>query len=162
MAVVVGLGFLCGVLRCALPLSRPGAPRRPRRRPGGLGGAAPPRRPRAFPNALARGVAFGGRGPVLGPKGGTGKTLTSCNVAVALALAGAAIVLVDLDLQFGDVGLALGLKPEHTIYDLAVSGGSLDVGILPPISQNPLNPHAVVVPTREGCETRWRTLGRGS
>ena len=35
-------------------------------------------------------------------------------------------MIVDLDLQFGDVGLALGLKPERTIYDLAVSGGSLD------------------------------------
>ena len=63
---------------------------------------------------------------VLGPKGGTGKTLTSCNLAVALALAGERPVVVDLDLQFGDVGLALGLRPERTIYDLAVSGGSLD------------------------------------
>ena len=35
-------------------------------------------------------------------------------------------VLVDLDLQFGDVGLALGLEPTKTIYDLAVSGGTLD------------------------------------
>ena len=35
-------------------------------------------------------------------------------------------MLVDLDLQFGDVGLALGLAPERTIYDLAQSGGSLD------------------------------------
>jgi pilus assembly protein CpaE len=34
--------------------------------------------------------------------------------------------LVDLDLQFGDIGLALGLKPERTIYDLAKSAGSLD------------------------------------
>jgi len=63
---------------------------------------------------------------VLGPKGGTGKTLTACNLAVALALEGGSPVLVDLDLQFGDVGLALGLRPEKTIYDLAVSGGSLD------------------------------------
>jgi pilus assembly protein CpaE len=63
---------------------------------------------------------------VLGPKGGTGKTVTSCNLAVALALAGKRPAIVDLDLQFGDVGLALGLRPEHTIYDLAVSGGSLD------------------------------------
>jgi pilus assembly protein CpaE len=63
---------------------------------------------------------------VLGPKGGTGKTLTSCNVAVALALAGSSAAIVDLDLQFGDVGLALGLKPERTIYDLVVAGGSLD------------------------------------
>jgi pilus assembly protein CpaE len=63
---------------------------------------------------------------VLGPKGGTGKTLTACNIGVCLAQAGIRVVLVDLDLQFGDVGLALGLRPEQTIYDLAKSGGSLD------------------------------------
>jgi pilus assembly protein CpaE len=63
---------------------------------------------------------------VLGPKGGTGKTLTSCNLAVALALAGQKVMVIDLDLQFGDVALCLGLPPEKTMYDLAISGGSLD------------------------------------
>jgi pilus assembly protein CpaE len=63
---------------------------------------------------------------ILGPKGGTGKTLTACNLAVALARRDARPVIVDLDLQFGDVGLALGMRPTHTIYDLAVSGGTLD------------------------------------
>jgi pilus assembly protein CpaE len=86
----------------------------------------------ALEKALARrrgGVASSALAPmvtVLGPKGGTGKTLTACNIAVALALDGTESVIVDLDLQFGDVGLALGLRPERTIYDLAVSGGSLD------------------------------------
>jgi len=64
--------------------------------------------------------------PVLGPKGGAGKTLVSCNLALSLADAGHRVVLVDLDLQFGDVGLALGIPPGKTIHDLAVSGGSLD------------------------------------
>jgi pilus assembly protein CpaE len=63
---------------------------------------------------------------VLGPKGGTGKTLTSCNLAVALALGGQKVLVIDLDLQFGDVALCLGLPPEKSMYDLAVSGGSLD------------------------------------
>jgi pilus assembly protein CpaE len=63
---------------------------------------------------------------VLGPKGGTGKTLTSCNLATALAVAGNRVLVIDLDLQFGDVALCLGLPPEKTMYDLAVSGGSLD------------------------------------
>jgi pilus assembly protein CpaE len=63
---------------------------------------------------------------VLGPKGGTGKTVTACNLAVALADGGLRPVIVDIDLQFGDVGLALGLTPEKTIYDLIVAGGSLD------------------------------------
>ena len=49
---------------------------------------------------------------VLGPKGGTGKTLVATNLSVALAQRDANVVLVDLDLQFGDIGLALGLSPE--------------------------------------------------
>src|SRR5439155_18472136 len=63
---------------------------------------------------------------VLGPKGGTGKTVASSNLAVGLAAAGKRSVVVDLDLQFGDIGLALGLSPERTVYDLASSGGALD------------------------------------
>jgi pilus assembly protein CpaE len=63
---------------------------------------------------------------VVGPKGGIGKTLTCVNLAVSLAESGRKVVVVDLDLQFGDAGLALGLKPDKTIYDLATSGGSMD------------------------------------
>ena len=63
---------------------------------------------------------------VLGPKGGIGKTLTSVNLGVALAAQGRKVTIVDLDLQFGDVGLTLGLAPQRTIYDLIKSGGSLD------------------------------------
>ena len=63
---------------------------------------------------------------VLGPKGGAGKTLVSCNLAVALSEAGHRAVIVDLDLQFGDVGLALGLPPGKTIHELVMSGGALD------------------------------------
>jgi pilus assembly protein CpaE len=86
----------------------------------------------ALEKALARrrgsgaGAAVGAMITVLGPKGGTGKTITSSNLAVGLALEGKSVVLVDLDLQFGDVGLALGLEPTKTIYDLAIAGGSLD------------------------------------
>ena len=74
----------------------------------------------------ASGIATGEMICVLGPKGGTGKTLTACNLGVGLARGGRSVALVDLDLQFGDVGLALGCPPEKTIYDLARSGGSLD------------------------------------
>jgi len=63
---------------------------------------------------------------VLGPKGGTGKTVTACNLGVSLAQSGKNAVIVDLDLQFGDVGLSLGLEPERTIADLAKTGGTLD------------------------------------
>jgi pilus assembly protein CpaE len=76
--------------------------------------------------AAATGVALAPMICVLGPKGGTGKTLTACNLAVSLASGGRKVAVVDLDLQFGDVGLALGLVPDKTIHDLAKAGGSLD------------------------------------
>ena len=63
---------------------------------------------------------------LVGPKGGSGKTLTATNLGAALTANGQRVVVIDLDLQFGDVGLALGLTPERTIYDLLVSGGSMD------------------------------------
>jgi pilus assembly protein CpaE len=86
---------------------------------------------------------------VLGPKGGTGKTLTSCNLAEALAGAGASPVVVDLDLQFGDVGLALGLRPEQTIHNLAVAGGSLDVEKIESfLARHPSGASALLAPVR--------------
>jgi pilus assembly protein CpaE len=63
---------------------------------------------------------------ILGPKGGTGKTLIATNLAVALAQRDANVVLLDLDLQFGDIGLALGLSPERTMYDLMKAGPPFD------------------------------------
>jgi pilus assembly protein CpaE len=88
----------------------------------------------AVEKAVARrtGAAAGVQGAlaslicVLGPKGGIGKTLTTTNLGVALAAEGRKVAIVDLDLQFGDVGLSLGLEPQRTIYDLVKSGGSLD------------------------------------
>lgn len=86
---------------------------------------------------------------VLGPKGGTGKTLTTCNLAEALAGAGASPVVVDLDLQFGDVGLALGLRPEQTIYNLAAAGGSLDAEKIESyLARHPSGAAALLAPLR--------------
>ena len=76
--------------------------------------------------AVATGAALSPMICILGPKGGAGKTLVAANLAVSLANAGHRVAVVDLDLQFGDVGLALGLSPDKTIYELAKSGGSLD------------------------------------
>lgn len=60
---------------------------------------------------------------VLSPKGGSGKTTVSSNLAVALAgIADESVVLVDLDVQFGDSASALGIVPEHTVADLAGDG----------------------------------------
>jgi pilus assembly protein CpaE len=86
---------------------------------------------------------------VIGPKGGTGKTVTTTNLAVALADAGARPIVVDIDLQFGDVGLALGLKPERTIYDLVTAGGSLDAEKVEGFAmRHPSGARALLAPTR--------------
>jgi pilus assembly protein CpaE len=86
---------------------------------------------------------------VLGPKGGTGKTLVATNLAVALARRDQRVVLVDLDLQFGDVGLALGLMPERTIYDLAKAGPPYDHDKLERhLMRHPSGVDVLVGPTR--------------
>jgi pilus assembly protein CpaE len=64
---------------------------------------------------------------VFSPKGGTGKTVTATNLASAFAkYEGKRALLLDLDLQFGDAAIMLGLEPEKTIYDLVVAPGELD------------------------------------
>jgi pilus assembly protein CpaE len=76
------------------------------------------------------GQAPGRRGRIItvfSPKGGTGKTVTSTNLAAAFAkFEGRRTLLLDLDLQFGDAAIMLGLEPEKTIYDLVVAPGELD------------------------------------
>lgn len=54
---------------------------------------------------------------VFSPKGGTGKTMLATNLAVAFAKKHLSTCLVDLDLQFGDVAIALRLEPTRTTSD---------------------------------------------
>ena len=63
---------------------------------------------------------------VFSPKGGTGKTVTASNLGAALALHGTKTLLLDLDLQFGDAAIVMGIEPEKTVYDLVVAPGELD------------------------------------
>jgi pilus assembly protein CpaE len=64
---------------------------------------------------------------VFSPKGGTGKTVLATNLATQLAKhAGKKTLLLDLDLQFGDAAIMLGIEPEKTIFDLVVAPGELD------------------------------------
>ena len=86
---------------------------------------------------------------VLGPKGGTGKTLTATNLAVALAQRGKDVILVDLDLQFGDIGLAMGLSPERTITDLMKAGPPFDHEKLDRhLLRHPSGVKVLIAPTR--------------
>ena len=67
---------------------------------------------------------------IFSTKGGVGKSVIACNVATALAQAGSNVILVDLDLQFGDTGIMLDLKPERTIFDAAQNFDRLDPQML--------------------------------
>lgn len=64
---------------------------------------------------------------VFSPKGGTGKTVTATNLAAVMAKQlSKRTLLLDLDLQFGDAAIMLGLEPQNTIHDLVSAPGELD------------------------------------
>jgi pilus assembly protein CpaE len=64
---------------------------------------------------------------VFSPKGGIGKTVIATNLASLLAREeGRRTLLLDLDLQFGDTAIVLGLQPEQTLHDLLSAPGELD------------------------------------
>jgi pilus assembly protein CpaE len=70
---------------------------------------------------------------VFGPKGGTGCTTVAVNTAVALQqMVGdeGRIALLDSNLQFGDVGVMLNLRPNRSIADLAQHVEELDSDLL--------------------------------
>jgi len=67
---------------------------------------------------------------VFSTKGGVGKTVISTNLAVSLCQAGNRVILVDLDLQFGDVGIMMGLEPDHTVFDAVQNYERLDTAML--------------------------------
>lgn len=68
---------------------------------------------------------------VFSTKGGAGKSVVACNLAVALARkSDRPVVLVDADLQFGDCAVMLKLAPQRTIVDAVNSIDTLDVSQL--------------------------------
>ena len=84
------------------------------------------RRAAATSSKRAAGRVRGRVTTVFSPKGGTGKSVVACNLAAALAAQGLRTVIIDLDLQFGDVAIMLGLEPQRTLHDLLTAPGSLD------------------------------------
>jgi pilus assembly protein CpaE len=77
--------------------------------------------------AHAKGGGDGRVITVFSPKGGTGKTVTATNLSASFSkYAGKRTLLLDLDLQFGDAAIMLGIEPEKTIQDLVVAPGELD------------------------------------
>jgi pilus assembly protein CpaE len=71
-----------------------------------------------------------GRGTVaivFSGKGGVGKSTIAVNLAADLAqVTGQDVALVDLDLQFGDVAVLLGLEPVGTMSDVARAFPNID------------------------------------
>jgi len=67
---------------------------------------------------------------VFSTKGGTGKTFIATNLAAGLAAAGKRAALVDLDLQFGDAAIALGLVPQRTLFDLVQGYTEFDAPLM--------------------------------
>jgi len=92
-------------------------------------GAAAPARPAPPAGAMAPAK----RGKLLvffGCRGGAGATMLSVNVASSLARAGSSVCVVDLDLQLGDVFVALDLEPNTSIAALAREIDALDAAAL--------------------------------
>jgi pilus assembly protein CpaE len=59
---------------------------------------------------------------VISPKGGSGKTAVSTNLAAALAMRfPGRVAAIDLDVQFGDMCVSMGLHPEHNLAQVATS-----------------------------------------
>ncbi len=81
-----------------------------------------------------------GRGQVIAVfsgRGGVGKSTVAVNLAATIAKeTGADVALVDLDLQFGDIAVMLGVEPAGTIADVAEMEGLAyaSVGALMPMA----------------------------
>ena len=64
---------------------------------------------------------------VFSPKGGSGKSVVATNLAAAAAAKGKRrTLLVDLDLQFGDSAIMLGLQPRSTVRELIGTPADID------------------------------------
>lgn len=68
---------------------------------------------------------------VFGNKGGIGKSIIACNLAVAAAARHKGqVALVDMDLQFGDISLMMNINPRKTIAELMQESGDLTTDLV--------------------------------
>ncbi len=81
---------------------------------------------RTHASAPARGSIIA----VYSPKGGVGCTTIATNLAIALARGSRSVAVVDLDLQFGDVGIALNLRSANSIVDLLGHADAIDSALV--------------------------------
>jgi len=88
-----------------------------------------PRAPRAAsttPAPLAQTSPRGELTVVFGCRGGAGSTTLAVNTAAALVRSGKTVCIVDLDLQLGDVCVALDLEPQTSLASVAREVHALD------------------------------------
>jgi len=75
--------------------------------------------PQNTQNSAEDAAAMGRVFTIFSPKGGVGRTTVACNLAVALKQAtNKRVALIDGSFTFGDVGVALNLLSNKTVYDL--------------------------------------------
>ena len=98
---------------------------------------------------------------VFSTKGGVGKSVLSTNLAAALAThSDMKTVLVDLDLQFGDVGIMLGMEPTQTISDVVAVIDRLDADLLAGYLAEHSSGLQVLLAPRQPEEAETITAGR--
>jgi pilus assembly protein CpaE len=85
----------------------------------------------------SRGSTRGRLALVISPKGGTGSTFVSTNLALALhqRTGGARVALGDFAMQFGHLGTHLNIFARHTLQDLAAKVDDIDDAMLDTVLQ---------------------------
>ena len=94
------------------------------------------RRSHALTNGDTRASRRGKLVVAISPKGGSGTTTVSTNLAVALQqMNNGPVILADFSLQFGDVGVHLNIWSKYTMQDLLSRVDEIDDAMLAPVLQ---------------------------